>query len=77
MLVLFFGLFFLILFCKKTKRILLLSRQLDEGTPSAPEGSFVDYQTSMVKHSKAIAVTAQEMVRIHTCLVSKIHFLSF
>ncbi|CAG02348.1 unnamed protein product, partial [Tetraodon nigroviridis] len=35
---------------------------LDEGTPSAPEGSFVDYQTSMVKHSKAIAVTAQEMI---------------
>ncbi len=36
--------------------------QLDEGTPPEPEGSFVDYQTSMVKHSKAIAVTAQEMV---------------
>uniref|UniRef100_H3CSI7 Talin 2a n=1 Tax=Tetraodon nigroviridis TaxID=99883 RepID=H3CSI7_TETNG len=36
--------------------------KLDEGTPSAPEGSFVDYQTSMVKHSKAIAVTAQEMI---------------
>lgn len=37
--------------------------QLDEGTPPEPEGSFVDYQTSMVKYSKAIAVTAQEMVR--------------
>lgn len=36
--------------------------QLDEGTPPEPEGSFVDYQTSMVKYSKAIAVTAQEMV---------------
>lgn len=36
--------------------------KLDEGTPPAPEGSFVDYQTSMVKHSKAIAVTAQEMM---------------
>ncbi|XP_061881025.1 talin-2a isoform X2 [Entelurus aequoreus] len=36
--------------------------KLDEGTPPEPEGSFVDYQTSMVKHSKAIAVTAQEMV---------------
>uniref|UniRef100_A0A8C9Z037 Talin 2a n=1 Tax=Sander lucioperca TaxID=283035 RepID=A0A8C9Z037_SANLU len=36
--------------------------KLDEGTPPQPEGSFVDYQTSMVKHSKAIAVTAQEMI---------------
>lgn len=38
--------------------------QLDEGTPPEPEGSFVDYQTSMVKYSKAIAVTAQEMVSL-------------
>ncbi|XP_051918774.1 talin-2a isoform X2 [Hippocampus zosterae] len=38
------------------------NRKLDEGTPPEPEGSFVDYQTSMVKHSKAIAVTAQEMM---------------
>uniref|UniRef100_A0A8C7ZGM3 Talin 2a n=1 Tax=Oryzias sinensis TaxID=183150 RepID=A0A8C7ZGM3_9TELE len=30
--------------------------------PSPILGSFVDYQTSMVKHSKAIAVTAQEMI---------------
>ncbi|XP_071063244.1 talin-2a isoform X1 [Pseudochaenichthys georgianus] len=36
--------------------------KLDEGTPPEPEGSFVDYQTSMVRHSKAIAVTAQEMM---------------
>ncbi|XP_024150848.1 talin-2a isoform X2 [Oryzias melastigma] len=36
--------------------------KLDEGTPPEREGSFVDYQTSMVKHSKAIAVTAQEMM---------------
>uniref|UniRef100_A0A8C7ZFS4 Talin 2a n=1 Tax=Oryzias sinensis TaxID=183150 RepID=A0A8C7ZFS4_9TELE len=36
--------------------------KLDEGTPPEDEGSFVDYQTSMVKHSKAIAVTAQEMM---------------
>uniref|UniRef100_A0A672JPS1 Talin-2 n=1 Tax=Salarias fasciatus TaxID=181472 RepID=A0A672JPS1_SALFA len=36
--------------------------KLDEGTPPAPEGSFVDYQTNMVRHSKAIAVTAQEMM---------------
>ncbi|XP_030620557.1 talin-2a [Chanos chanos] len=36
--------------------------KLSEGTPSEPEGSFVDYQTIMVKYSKAIAVTAQEMM---------------
>ncbi|XP_035484529.2 talin-2a isoform X2 [Scophthalmus maximus] len=36
--------------------------KLDEGTPTEPEGSFVDYQTGMVKYSKAIAVTAQEMM---------------
>ncbi|MGH0175607.1 UNVERIFIED_CONTAM: hypothetical protein FKN15_076359, partial [Acipenser sinensis] len=36
--------------------------RLDEGTPPEPEGSFVDYQTTMVKYSKAIAVTAQEMI---------------
>lgn len=28
-----------------------------------PEGTFVDYQTTMVKTAKAIAVTVQEMVR--------------
>uniref|UniRef100_A0A7N6FJB6 Talin 2b n=1 Tax=Anabas testudineus TaxID=64144 RepID=A0A7N6FJB6_ANATE len=36
--------------------------RLDEGTPPEPEGSFVDYQTTMVKFSKAIAITAQEMI---------------
>uniref|UniRef100_A0A3Q3W9R2 Uncharacterized protein n=1 Tax=Mola mola TaxID=94237 RepID=A0A3Q3W9R2_MOLML len=36
--------------------------RVDEGTPPEPEGSFVDYQTTMVKFSKAIAITAQEMV---------------
>uniref|UniRef100_A0AAQ6A5D8 Talin 2a n=1 Tax=Amphiprion ocellaris TaxID=80972 RepID=A0AAQ6A5D8_AMPOC len=36
--------------------------KLDEGTPPEPDGSFVDYQTSMVKYSKTIAVTAQEMM---------------
>uniref|UniRef100_H2LUI2 Talin 2 n=1 Tax=Oryzias latipes TaxID=8090 RepID=H2LUI2_ORYLA len=36
--------------------------KLDEGSPPEPEGSFVDYQTTMVKFSKAIAITAQEMV---------------
>lgn len=48
---------------------MFVSHQLDEGSPSAPEGSFVDYQTSMVKHSKAIAVTAQEMVNIQKTVV--------
>uniref|UniRef100_A0A8C7V043 Talin 2a n=1 Tax=Oncorhynchus mykiss TaxID=8022 RepID=A0A8C7V043_ONCMY len=33
-----------------------------KGTSPEPEGSFVDYQTTMVKYSKAIAVTAQEMI---------------
>ncbi|KAJ8790417.1 hypothetical protein J1605_021494, partial [Eschrichtius robustus] len=37
--------------------------KLDEGTPPEPKGTFVDYQTTVVKYSKAIAVTAQEMVR--------------
>uniref|UniRef100_A0A8C5ECF9 Talin-2 n=1 Tax=Gouania willdenowi TaxID=441366 RepID=A0A8C5ECF9_GOUWI len=36
--------------------------KVDEGTPPEPEGSFVDYQTNMVRYSKAIAVTAQEMM---------------
>ncbi|XP_048825314.1 talin-2 [Brienomyrus brachyistius] len=36
--------------------------RLDEGTPPEPEGSFVDYQTTMVKFSKAVAVTTQEMM---------------
>ncbi|XP_040894493.1 talin-2 [Toxotes jaculatrix] len=36
--------------------------RLDEGTPPEPEGSFVDYQTTMVKFSKAIAITSQEMM---------------
>uniref|UniRef100_A0A8C2I8U4 Talin 2 n=1 Tax=Cyprinus carpio TaxID=7962 RepID=A0A8C2I8U4_CYPCA len=36
--------------------------RMDEGTPPEPDGTFVDYQTTMVKFSKAIAITAQEMV---------------
>ncbi|XP_005060614.2 PREDICTED: talin-1 isoform X1 [Ficedula albicollis] len=36
--------------------------QLDEGPMGEPEGSFVDYQTTMVKTAKAIAMTVQEMV---------------
>ncbi|XP_032088293.1 talin-2 [Thamnophis elegans] len=36
--------------------------KLDEGTLSDPKGSFVDYQTTVVKYCRAIAVTAQEMM---------------
>ncbi|XP_066503310.1 talin-2a [Hoplias malabaricus] len=36
--------------------------KLGEGTPPEPEGSFVEYQTTMVKYSKAIAVTTHEML---------------
>lgn len=39
---------------------------MDEGTPPELDGTFVDYQTTMVKFSKAIAITAQEMVRTLT-----------
>lgn len=38
--------------------------QLDEGPMGEPEGSFVDYQTTMVRTAKAIAVTVQEMVSL-------------
>lgn len=43
---------------------------MDEGTPPEPEGSFVDYQTTMVKFSKAIAITAQEMVGVNAARTS-------
>uniref|UniRef100_A0A665VQ36 Talin 1 n=1 Tax=Echeneis naucrates TaxID=173247 RepID=A0A665VQ36_ECHNA len=37
-----------------------------EDTPALePEGNFVDYQTTMVKTAKAIAVTVQEMIGSH------------
>uniref|UniRef100_A0A8C3LSP7 Talin 2 n=1 Tax=Chrysolophus pictus TaxID=9089 RepID=A0A8C3LSP7_CHRPC len=36
--------------------------KLDESTPADPKGTFVDYQTTVVKYSKAIAITAQEMM---------------
>uniref|UniRef100_A0A8C0ZYE1 Talin-1 n=1 Tax=Castor canadensis TaxID=51338 RepID=A0A8C0ZYE1_CASCN len=39
--------------------------QLDEGPMGEPEGSFVDYQTTMVRTAKAIAVTVQEMIGAH------------
>ncbi|KAJ8287119.1 hypothetical protein GJAV_G00047860 [Gymnothorax javanicus] len=36
--------------------------KMEEGPGEEPEGTFVDYQTTMVKTAKAIAVTVQEMV---------------
>uniref|UniRef100_A0A8C6XQJ1 Talin 1 n=1 Tax=Naja naja TaxID=35670 RepID=A0A8C6XQJ1_NAJNA len=39
--------------------------KLDEGPMGEPEGTFVDYQTTMVKTAKAIAVTVQEMIGAH------------
>uniref|UniRef100_A0A8C3K0F4 Vinculin-binding site-containing domain-containing protein n=1 Tax=Calidris pygmaea TaxID=425635 RepID=A0A8C3K0F4_9CHAR len=39
-----------------------ITQALDEGPMGEPEGTFVDYQTTMVKTAKAIAVTVQEMV---------------
>ncbi|KAI2660127.1 Talin-1 [Labeo rohita] len=36
--------------------------KMEDGPGNEPEGSFVDYQTTMVKTAKAIAVTVQEMV---------------
>uniref|UniRef100_A0A674EI99 Talin 2a n=1 Tax=Salmo trutta TaxID=8032 RepID=A0A674EI99_SALTR len=39
-----------------------IAEAMGRGTSPEPEGSFVDYQTTMVKYSKAIAVTAQEMM---------------
>lgn len=42
----------------------ILLPQLDEGPMGEPEGSFVDYQTTMVRTAKAIAVTVQEMVSL-------------
>uniref|UniRef100_A0A803XLF1 I/LWEQ domain-containing protein n=1 Tax=Meleagris gallopavo TaxID=9103 RepID=A0A803XLF1_MELGA len=36
--------------------------KLDESTPADHKGTFVDYQTTVVKYSKAIAITAQEMM---------------
>lgn len=42
----------------------ILPPQLDEGPMGEPEGSFVDYQTTMVRTAKAIAVTVQEMVSV-------------
>uniref|UniRef100_A0A6Q2WVU2 Talin 1 n=1 Tax=Esox lucius TaxID=8010 RepID=A0A6Q2WVU2_ESOLU len=36
--------------------------KMEEGPAGEPEGTFVDYQTTMVKTAKAVAVTVQEMV---------------
>uniref|UniRef100_A0A8C1L4Z0 Talin 1 n=1 Tax=Cyprinus carpio TaxID=7962 RepID=A0A8C1L4Z0_CYPCA len=39
--------------------------KMEDGPGVEPEGSFVDYQTTMVKTAKAIAVTVQEMIGSH------------
>ncbi|KAB1277084.1 Talin-2 [Camelus dromedarius] len=55
--------FFLIITITDTVTIIInFIIMLDEGTPPEPKGTFVDYQTTVVKYSKAIAVTAQEMI---------------
>ncbi|XP_014862707.1 PREDICTED: talin-1 isoform X2 [Poecilia mexicana] len=36
--------------------------KMEDGPADEPDGTFVDYQTTMVKTAKAIAVTVQEMV---------------
>lgn len=38
--------------------------KMEDSPALDPEGTFVDYQTTMVKTAKAIAVTVQEMVRL-------------
>lgn len=38
--------------------------KMEDAPTLEPEGTFVDYQTTMVKTAKAIAVTVQEMVRL-------------
>uniref|UniRef100_A0A6I8NYI4 Talin 1 n=1 Tax=Ornithorhynchus anatinus TaxID=9258 RepID=A0A6I8NYI4_ORNAN len=39
--------------------------KLDEGPMGEPDGCFVDYQTTMVRTAKAVAVTVQEMIGAH------------
>uniref|UniRef100_A0A671LYR0 Talin-1-like n=1 Tax=Sinocyclocheilus anshuiensis TaxID=1608454 RepID=A0A671LYR0_9TELE len=39
--------------------------KMEDGPGVEPEGTFVDYQTTMVKTAKAIAVTVQEMIGSH------------
>uniref|UniRef100_A0A8C8ML39 Talin 1 n=1 Tax=Oncorhynchus tshawytscha TaxID=74940 RepID=A0A8C8ML39_ONCTS len=39
--------------------------KMEESPAGEPDGSFVDYQTTMVKTAKAIAVTVQEMIGSH------------
>ncbi|NXO73544.1 TLN1 protein, partial [Phainopepla nitens] len=50
--------------------------QLDEGPMGEPEGTFVDYQTTMVKTAKAIAVTVQEMVTKSTTIPDELGILA-
>lgn len=48
--------------------------KMEDAPTHEPEGTFVDYQTTMVKTAKAIAVNVQEMVRLYivitACLMS-------
>jgi talin len=37
--------------------------KMEDPNVGDPDGNFVDYQTTMVRTAKAIAVTVQEMVR--------------
>lgn len=53
--------------CDSLTPFRILPPQLDEGPMGEPEGSFVDYQTTMVRTAKAIAVTVQEMVSLREC----------
>uniref|UniRef100_A0A8C6KBH2 Talin 1 n=1 Tax=Nothobranchius furzeri TaxID=105023 RepID=A0A8C6KBH2_NOTFU len=39
--------------------------KMEDTTVQEPDGTFVDYQTTMVKTAKAIAVTVQEMIGSH------------
>uniref|UniRef100_A0A673HVJ9 Talin-1-like n=1 Tax=Sinocyclocheilus rhinocerous TaxID=307959 RepID=A0A673HVJ9_9TELE len=41
------------------------NHKMEDGPGVEPEGTFVDYQTTMVKTAKAIAVTVQEMIGSH------------
>uniref|UniRef100_A0A8C2Q378 Talin 1 n=1 Tax=Cyprinus carpio TaxID=7962 RepID=A0A8C2Q378_CYPCA len=41
------------------------NHKMEDGPGMEPEGTFVDYQTTMVKTAKAIAVTVQEMIGSH------------
>lgn len=46
--------------------------KMEDAPTHEPEGTFVDYQTTMVKTAKAIAVNVQEMVRLCSVYHSKL-----